>query len=265
MNTTMKPAAITLASLALAVGSVLWLGPIYLCAQQPTETDAFLAALKYREKLKALTPPVQSQAGTLKPFVQVMLGEYDHILTMGPGAERMSAVKVFDYDRQDAVAREANLAIALNRLEPELRLAKDCLSTYREFGYLDVMKELDRLLSRGLEAAYEARQIPRPPPLPDPLPEKAVPALEIVAVSYARPIVVGERNEFIATVRCNYQLVTGHGKIEARVREGSATLHDDAIKNVSIRPQSTATLTWRFTATAEGDIKISARVVRPER
>jgi hypothetical protein len=186
-------------------------------------------------------------------------------MSLPPGAERQKFVADYEHDRPIAYAQAANIETVLLSLDAKYPLAKKLWEENDLFKNFQTYKSLSNALLMSERAGFDARGIQRPVGLPDPLPDEATPSLEIVTTEYAEDIIVGKKNQFRVTVRCNKRFSDAWGTIEAKVRGGAATLDDPAEQSVQLTPGQTATLSWSFTATAVGQVKIGARVVPPVR
>lgn len=219
------------------------------------------AAAVQRKKLENTMAPVQEQMPKQRALVWRMLEKYDDILSMGPGPQRAELVQEYNRERHVAVAGEVNLDTVLRYLEGVIRKANDFLDTFLDYSYSTEWQHVNNLVKSAEKLATEGRRILRPPPLPDPLPDAARPELDIDSVEYAHDLEVGKVNEFRVRVKCLRAFTPGRGVIEVKLRGGSATIHGDLKRYVVVPAQKTITLTWSFTPTAEGKVKIGARVV----
>jgi len=253
--------------LKVTVGAVLGLAVWTVAAnsvaenQTPTDKIVIDASKPHLEKLNQLTPEVQSRTRSVRSAIELMHFQYDAIMAIAPGSQREELVALYEHDMPKVVAQIANLKAAVESLEPATEDAKKFLDDYLDDRSLGAWKLLDQRALVAMTAVINARKITRPPKLPDPLPEQKTPDVVITMQEVPRTTQVNKSNDFTVTVRNNRRYTPATATIEAGFSSGPGKFLESDKQQVKLAPNETRTLTFKYTATDEGEVKIGARVV----
>ncbi len=239
-------------------------GWVMLAKEASTQTadrEALIEdARRYLPTLRLQVSGFQRQVERHQQLVDPMLTDYDRIMTEPPSRFRTMQISNYRSNYPTAYASKLNLDNAIRQIESHIERAKEFRDDLRRSGERALSGVFEFWAEEAVDAVIQARMIPRPPPLPDPLPDPVAP-VKIINTDYEQDVVVDEENAFVVTLRSNRQFISTYVTVEARVRAGEATLRGPARRVIEVKPQQTATITWRFVATAEGDIRIGARIV----
>ncbi|MBS0206584.1 MAG: hypothetical protein JSS49_27215 [Planctomycetes bacterium] len=250
-------------TIATTLGLTVWAITTKSAAenQTPTEKIVIDASKPHLEKLKQLTPEVQSQARSVRSAIELMHFQYDAIMAIGPGAKREELVALYEHDMPKVVAQLANLTTSLDSLEPATEDARKFLDTYEDFRSLEAWKLLEQRALVAMTAVINARKITRPPKLPNPLPEEKTPDVTITKQEAPGTTRVNKSNELLVTVHNNRKYTSATATIEAGFGSGPGKFLESPRQQVKLTPNETRILIFKYTATDEGEVRIGARVL----
>lgn len=248
---------------AVVVG--FFLDPAATCsvADEPTSGEKIFqdAAKLHLEKLQRLTPGVLKQTKSVRGAIDLMHIDYDAIMTIGPGEKREEVVALYEHAMPKVVAQLANLKSETDLLEPAAEAARKFLDEFVDYRALEAFKLLERRMLVASTAVVNARKLTRPPLLPDPLPSKKTPDVTITKQEVPRTTNVNKSNDFLVTVQNNRRYTASSATIEAGFDSGPGKFLESNKQEITLTPNESRILVFKYTATEEGEVRIGARVV----